>query len=348
MRITLFHTTLPEGGRKPGGVETAVHRLANALVQSGDEVTVYSLSPCPEEALYRHRMLFAGSPFLRTNSFGRLMVLPALLNFTSFDEAEVVHFHGDDWFYLRRSKPTLRTLHGSALREAQSAQSWPRRLSQYAVYPLEQLSARLCRIPLAVGRDAARIYRTGNIVDNGVDPRVFYPGTKTTYPSVLFVGTWNGRKRGQFLFDLFIRQVLPRVPEARLQMVSDYCPEHPAVIAERFPSDERLAQSFRESWVFAYPSAYEGFGIAYLEALASGTPVLTSFNEGAQYVLDGGKYGVIANDDAFPKKLIELLTSPVVRKSLETAGLERTRRFSWENIAAQHREFYAKAKIRVV
>lgn len=320
----------------------AVHRLANELVRSGDVVTVYSLSPRPAGAIYQHRMLFGGSRLLRTNLFGRLTVLPALLNFVSFDDADVVHFHGDDWFYLRRRKPTVRTLHGSALREAQSARRWLRKLSQYAVYPLEQLSSRLSRMPLAVGTDAARIYRAKDIVDNGVDQEVFHPGAKTTFPSVLYVGTWAGRKRGQFLFDVFTNQVLPRVPEARLCMVSDYCPEHPAVTAERFPADQALAQRFRESWVFAYPSVYEGFGMAYAEALASGTAVVSSPNDGAQYVLDGGKCGVITEDAAFGDRLTELLTSPALRQSFEQAGLERAQRFTWERVAAHHRELYAR------
>ena len=50
-RVLVFHTTLPEPGRKLGGVEVAVHRLSNALVQLGVPVTVASLGPAPADAL---------------------------------------------------------------------------------------------------------------------------------------------------------------------------------------------------------------------------------------------------------------------------------------------------------
>jgi phosphatidyl-myo-inositol alpha-mannosyltransferase len=43
-----------------------------------------------------------------------------LVKFKGFD---VLHLHGDDWFYLRRTLPTVHTLHGSALRDSEE-QLW--------------------------------------------------------------------------------------------------------------------------------------------------------------------------------------------------------------------------------
>ena len=344
MKVALFHTTLPEVGRKPGGVEMVVHRLANALAQSGEvDVKVYSLSSLPTGGRYRHQRLYARLPWLKNNQFGRLIVLPVLLNFVHFEPADVMHFHGDDWFFVRRKVPTVRTLHGSALFEARAARSWKRKVEQYAVYPLEQLAARLCRVAIGIGAETAKLYRTKYTMDNGVDTGLFRPGAKAEYPQVLYVGTWNGRKRGKFLFDLFVRDVLPAFPRARLCMVSDLCPEHPSVSFRRFPPDEELAQYFRESWVFAYPSVYEGFGIAYVEALASGTAVLTSPNQGAAHVLDNGKYGVIAEDSVFGGRLRELLDSAAIRQRFEQAGPARAKAFSWNSVVARHQAIYREA-----
>lgn len=129
-------------------------------------------------------------------------------------------------------------------------------------------------------------------------------------------------------------------------MVSDTCPEHPNVIAEVFPSDEVLAQRYREAWVFAYPSTYEGFGIAYLEAMASGTPVLCSPNSGASYVLAQGSYGAIVEDDAFAARLRELLENQETRLRMAEAGRERAEEFAWSAIAQQHLTFYQEAFCR--
>ena len=344
MRIALFHTTLPELGRKFSGVEVAVHRLANELTKNAnDEVTVFSLSPRPADATYQHRQIFKDVHALLQGRATRPSILPLLLNILRFEHFDVVHLHGDDWFYVRRTTPTVRTLHGSALREARSAASYKRKLVQYLVYYLEHVSARLATIPLAVGTDAAAIYGVSEVVDCGVDLQLFSPGTKAATPRILFVGTWEGRKRGRFLFDVFTDQVLSVIPRAELYMVSDYCPIHPNVVDARLPSDEILAELMRSAWVLAFPSTYEGFGMPYLEALATGTAVVSSPNDGAKYVLADGTYGAIVEDVSFGKRLIELLRDDRERKALETNARSRAEQFSWAIVAARHREVYMKA-----
>jgi glycosyltransferase involved in cell wall biosynthesis len=344
LKIALFHTTLPEPGRKPGGVEIAVHRLANELARcKEDEVTVLSLTGRPPDARYAHRQLFADRPALRTNQALRLIGLPVLLNFAPLDGYDVVHLHGDDWFLLNRKGPTVRTLHGSALYEARSATSWKRRLSQYLVYPLEHLARRLATVPLAVGPETARIYGIPDLANNGVDTGVFRPGPKADHPQVLYVGTWEGRKRGRFIFEQFVERVLPACPKAELIMVCDRQPDHPNVRSVHFPDDETLAALYRSAWVFAYPSVYEGFGIPYIEAMASGTAVLCSPNDGARYVLENGAFGCIAEDASFAGSLIELLSHHEKRGAMIEKGLARAAGFTWSAVAEQHRRIYREA-----
>ncbi len=347
MRIALFHTSLPEPRRKLGGVEVAVHRLANELARRDtDQVTVFSLTPRPAGANYLHHQLFCRSPWLGRNHLARWFFLPFLLNFIDWAGYDVLHLHGDDWFYVRRTCPTIRTMHGSSLREAQFATSSKRRLAGYLTYALERLSVRLATIPAAVGTETARIYGIERLVDNGVDIDLFHPGPKAAEPRVLYVGTWEGRKRGKWLFDLFVRQVLARIPEAKLCFVSDTHRAHPSVIGVQFPDDVTLAGLYREAWVFAYPSTYEGFGIPYVEALASGTAIVCSPNEGALHVLENGRFGVVATDDEFGQRVIDLLLDPGRREELEAGGLSRAGALSWKHVADRHREIYEDAASR--
>ena len=340
----MFHTTLPSPGRKPGGVEIAVHRLANALHDIGVPVTMASLTPAPTDARYRHRHLFERLPWLAGSRIGRLAILPVLLNLIRLDDADVVHYHGDDWFVLRRPRATVRTLHGSALREAQRAGRWPRRVLQYLLYPLERLSSKLATISVAVGRDAANVNGIRDVIGNGVDPEVFMPGAKSGVPRILYVGTWEGRKRGRWMHELFVSCIVPRHPDAQLLFIADEVPPpHPRVQCQSFPDDVTLAQAFREAWVFALPSTYEGFGIPYLEAMASGTAVIATPNTGANELLGDGSHGVLVEDTDFCAALLALLADDVERARLAAAGLERSRAFTWTAVARAYLRVYEDA-----
>lgn len=59
------------------------------------------------------------------------------------------------------------------------------------------------------------------VIPCGCDLELFRLGTKEVRPTVLFVGTWEGRKRGRLVAEAFERVVRPRVPDARLWMVVD-------------------------------------------------------------------------------------------------------------------------------
>jgi phosphatidyl-myo-inositol alpha-mannosyltransferase len=347
MRIALFHTTLPEPGRKPGGVEVAVHRLANELAgRPGDEVTVHSLTPAPADARYRHRRLFPRAPWLARSLPARWTVVPLLLNTVDWGDADVLHLHGDDWFLVRRPVPTVRTFNGTALRESQHAADPKVRVAYRAVWPLERLAARLATLPVALGRDTADLLGLDDVVAYGVDAGRFRPGPKSEHPTVLFVGTWGGRKRGRFAWRAFVDEVLPACPDARLEVVADRCDPHPAVDPVAFPDDDELAERYRRAWVFAYPSTYEGFGIPYVEAMASGTAVVSSPNAGAAWVLDGGRAGVLADDASFGREVAAIVADAGRRRRYEEAGADRAGDFTWPAVADHHRALYERVARR--
>src|SRR5690242_13178430 len=106
LRIGMFTTSLPERGRKPGGVDVLIDRLATVLQQRRHEVTIWSYSPRPDASRYGHRQLAPRS--FTFNKLARTAVVPLALNRVPFDGIDVLHLHGDDWFFMRRQVPTVR------------------------------------------------------------------------------------------------------------------------------------------------------------------------------------------------------------------------------------------------
>jgi glycosyltransferase involved in cell wall biosynthesis len=205
--------------------------------------------------------------------------------------------------------------------------------------PLELLAGRLATVTAALTTDSGGP-PVDAVLPDGVDLEVFHPGAKDDRPTVLFVGTWEGRKRGRQLFEWFTSEVLDRVPDAELVMVSDECPPHPQVRHVPAPSDGELAALVRGAWVQAVPSTYEGFGLPALEALASGTAVVATPNPGSRHVLEEGRWGRLVDDEGFADALVDLLGDRSAREELAAAGLVRAAGCSWANVADQHRAVY--------
>jgi glycosyltransferase involved in cell wall biosynthesis len=93
--------------------------------------------------------------------------------------------------------------------------------------------------------------------------------------------------------------------------------------------------------VFLYPSLRESFGIPMLEAMSCNVPVITS-NTSSMPEVSGGAAHVINpfNPEEITQGLIEILQNETYRKSLCDKGLERSKQFSWNNMARDYLKLY--------
>src|ERR671939_762334 len=162
-------------------------------------------------------------------------------------------------------------------------------------------------------------------------------------------------------FDL--RKNVPRLIEAYARLPEALRREYQLVIAGRyqnlghplFPDPRRTVASlglessviftgqvreqdkaplFSAATIFAFPSLYEGFGIPVLEAMACGTPVVTSNRSALPEVAgDAGCLIDPYDTDAICQAMADLLENPPHREELARRGLDRALHFTWRQVA---------------
>ncbi len=105
----------------------------------------------------------------------------------------------------------------------------------------------------------------------------------------------------------------------------------------------QLGDLYRGALALAYPSLWEGFGLPVLEAMACGTPVLTSLGSGTEEVAgDAALLVDPTQTGAIAEALGALAAQPVLRADLARRGLERAGSFSWQSTAAATRQLLAQ------
>jgi glycogen(starch) synthase len=248
-------------------------------------------------------------------------------------DADLVHAHWlpVGWVAARTGRPFVVTLHGSDVMLAE-------RLPQLARTVLRR--ARLVvGVSRAIASAAERFgARDVRVIPNGVDlPAV--AGEETDPPEVLYVGRL-AREKG-------VLELVEAARGLRLVVVGDGPLRRRVPAARGVVPRPELERLYGRAAVVACPSRREGFGVACLEAMAYGRPVVASAVGGLLDLVVDGETGLLVppRDPAALRGALErLLGDRDLRRRLGAAGRERARtEFSWERVTALTVAAYADA-----
>lgn len=248
--------------------------------------------------------------------------------------------------YMRRALPESLSRANHLITDAESVR---RELIEHFGYPAERITA----IPLAAN-SAFRPHSVEEI------QATLAPLHLEPHGYSLYVGTIEPRKNLDRLLDAY--ETLPQALRMRYPLVmaggAGWCSEntHKRMASAanagwlhylRYVSQADLPGLYSGARVFVYPSLYEGFGLPVLEAMASGTPVITSNSSSLPEVVGSAALQIQPEDvSCLAAALSRALQDDAWRVSASEAGLARAAQFSWQRCVHQTVQVYEQLSMR--
>lgn len=276
--------------------------------------------------------------------------------------------HGTDFVVPPSSAPSVVTIHDLSYAILPEL-AFPRlkRYLETAVPRSLDRARKVIAVSETTKRDLCEYYEISpnrvNVIHHAADPLFHQPyrseilamqaqfGLKRPY--FIMVGTIEPRKDHLSLLRAFER-VHQSHPEASLVIVgkkgwlADDIMAAISKAAETMPvihlqgiRDEMLPALYAGSTALVYPSLYEGFGLPLLEAMASGTAVISSNTDALVEVAgDAALYAPVQDSTKLADQMLSILEDETKRREYIEAGLARASSFSWTVAASQHIDIY--------
>ena len=202
------------------------------------------------------------------------------------------------------------------------------------------------------------------VIPNFIDPEVYHPGKEPCYRStlaregekiVMHVSNFRPVKRVLDVIEIFAR-IAPEVP-SRLIMVGDG-PDRPRALerAKALGVSDRVVFLGKHDSVeellpcadlFLLPSGSESFGLAALEAMASGVPVVAASIGGVPEVVPHGEAGYlypVGDVEGMSEGALRILNDSELQKRLGSAGRSiAIERFSADRVVPVYEACYERA-----
>jgi glycosyltransferase involved in cell wall biosynthesis len=269
--------------------------------------------------------------------------------------------------------PTVVTIHDCI--HLRFPQYLPNRAAHVYARAMMGFAARRARRILTVSRASKEDIRRYldvpadkiEVIYNALDERLAAPPTEDdvtrvrerfqlTSPFVLYAGNIKPHKNVDRLIEAFSILHRRSSSQIKLLIIGDEISKYPNLrrLVHRFQlhqfvrflgfvPDATLAVLYRLATVFVFPSLYEGFGLPPLEAMASGTPVITSnVSSLPEVVGDAALLIDPMNAGAIADAMARVLGDADLRADLIRRGHQRVKAFSWERSVRRTHDVYAE------
>lgn len=172
----------------------------------------------------------------------------------------------------------------------------------------------------------------GDVTPNKNLPRLVRAATEAKTPLVMV-----GKSLTETNFDRTNAMNQDRI------YVQEYAKTHSDVLLTGYIPDEDMAFVYNLASCFVYPSLYEGFGLPVIEAMACGTPVITSSVSSLPEIAQGTAILIDPHDQqAIATALQSVMNDKKLRTSLIKSGHIRAKQFTWEHFAQEIVAVYEK------
>ena len=341
---------------RTGGIGRHIFELSNELVEKSHDVTVLTMNGERPEGL-KAEVVEVNSWSIDSTTLDPYLAVPAFYRYLREygDEFDVVHAHEIPSLsvYLAKLRGLnakfVYTVHGIAyelisrpvLKPVAKVLHFPERLAVKSADKIVAVSEHAKRETVEhYGVDEERI----EAIHNGVDTEKFYP-SEDFDNQLLYVGYLIERKGSDIVIDSFI-DIADEFPNTNLVLVGRGRMGEDlrnkvsgAGLEDRVDfrsnvSDEELRDLYSSS-IFTMPSAYEGQGIVYVEAMSCGAPVIGCDNSAIPEMIEDGINGYLIDrtSEALSSALESILKDDDLRESMSRSSREKAKDFDWDNIA---------------
>jgi glycosyltransferase involved in cell wall biosynthesis len=314
-------------------------------------------------------------------SWSVLRRLTRLMQEATFDVIDFPEFGGEGFAYLLDRTvwnwlPVVVNIHGPMAMFVEHF-GWPEkggRFQRFACF-VEEFCIHRADAVMTVSASMAELTSQAygyprekiEVIHSGVRADLFTPdpnGNSTAKrPTVLFVGNVTENKGIDVLFQAVLR-LRSRYPDILLQIVGKKGEEVVEQLIDQMEREaardnvqilgyidmKELPRLYRSAHVFCAPAEFEALGIVYLEAMASGCPVVASTSGGASECVIDGETGILVPRRDVPATvaaLDRLLADAPLRRRMGQAGRRRVESyFTMQKLAERILVVYEKAILR--